>query len=438
MRRIPGGPAGSGTGRRLALGCALIATATSLLVTLPAGPALALTEHPDETWGLHGKVYALAQSGNTLYVGGKFTRAEPLAGGHSYALDGLGAFDASTGIGIADFHPVVQLNGGRGTVKALALSPDGARLYVGGHFDSIDGQSVHNLAAVSTATGTLDPTFATAKLNQVNALLVDPATGRIYIGGSFRHVDHQPRGNLAALAPDGALDPVWAPSADNSVRNLHFASDGRTIFAAGHFTTVDGHARQSVARIRLDGSLDPWAIPAGVVQAPMTAWDMAVTPTRLYVGFGQKSNYFAALRLDDGTTGNLVWLRHTPGNVESIALSADGSRLFVGGHFGTAAGTKQCGETGKFLHGLAWANPATGHILCGWLPHLYPDQENWTGAWTLLATPRMVWVGGFFDLICDATGTSCTQQESLSRFAIGGSGPTAGALRTQGARAAVL
>ena len=29
------------------------------------------------------------------------------------------------------------------------------------------------------------------------------------------------------------------------------------------------------------------------------------------------------------------WTRGTPGNVESLALNADGTRLFVGGHFGT-------------------------------------------------------------------------------------------------------
>jgi hypothetical protein len=59
-------------------------------------------------------------------------------------------------------------------------------------------------------------------------------------------------------------------------------------------------------------------------------------------------------------------------------------------------------------HGLAELDRSSGKFTnCPsppWAPHLLPDNLNFTGAWTLLANPTSLWVGGSFDHICDRTG----------------------------------
>ena len=141
------------------------------------------------------------------------------------------------------------------------------------------------------------------------------------------------------------------PSANNTVRSMAFASDGTTMFIGGNFTQMDGVSRQSVARVSLNtGALDAWAIPAGVIVPPQTAWALLPVGNRLYAGFGHGPNYAAAFRLDNGTVGTQVWRFSTVGNDESLAMSNDGTRLFMGGHFGT--GRLQQTVCGQPLHGL--------------------------------------------------------------------------------------
>lgn len=403
-------------GRRalVTLSALLLTTAGSII--LPTARALALTDSPDAPWGVRGKVYALVQSGNDLYIGGKFSRLKADDSSIVYQVNSLARLDATTGIGDGTFAPAVTEGGDQGTVKALALSPDGTTLYLGGKFDAVDGLPFKNLAAIKVATGQPIATFDPA-MNQVNTILVAPLTGEVYVGGSFRRVDGKPHLNLAAFAPDGTLDPLWTPSADDTVRKLAFDPDGQSMFVAGHFTTIDGQPEQSVARLNLDGTLNAWAVPSGTIVGPMTAWDLTtnLAGTRLYVGFGEKANYVAAFALDDGPIGQKLWLHHTPGNTESVALSPDETYLFIGGHFGTAHRTTQCGGN---LHGLARVNAVTGKLDCGWLPHLFPDLGNYTGSHSLLVVGSTLWDSGFFTSICSQDMTICVKQQSLARFEI--------------------
>ena len=72
-----------------------------------------------------------------------------------------------------------------------------------------------------------------------------------------------------------------------------------------------------------------------MIAPPQTAWAVLPVGNRLYAGFGKGPNYAASFRLDNGTIGSQVWRFSTVGNDESLAMSPDGTRLFIGGHFGT-------------------------------------------------------------------------------------------------------
>jgi hypothetical protein len=78
-----------------------------------ASPALAtFSDLPDSTWMTNGPVRAVIREGNTIYIGGEFTRVSacPQPSCDGYEVDNLAAIDASTGRGIPGFHPSV-LNG---------------------------------------------------------------------------------------------------------------------------------------------------------------------------------------------------------------------------------------------------------------------------------------------------------------------------------------
>jgi hypothetical protein len=384
---------------------ALVVLAVVGAIAATATPAFALSATADTTWMTNGKVFALAQSGNTLYVGGKFAQEVSADGLTKIKVKSLGRYDATTGTGLAGWAPKITQDGKAGTVRALAVSADGSMLFVGGTFNAVDGVVVKNFAVVSTADGSLIPGFQHKFNTAVHVIKVGPSL--IYVGGAFTTVDGVARSHLAALnASTGDLDPTWLPSANDTVRSFAFASDGTTMFIGGIFTQMDAVSRQSVARVsRTDGSLDPWAIPAGVIVAPQTAWALIATPTRLYAGFGKGPNYAAAFRLDNPapntSVGTQVWRFNTVGNDESLALSNDGTRLFIGGHMGTAV--LQQSICGVPVHGLYSVNPANGAAYCDWFPAITPFGSNYTGAWCMLSTGTKLYVGGLIDAINGVT-----------------------------------
>jgi hypothetical protein len=70
------------------------------------------------------------------------------------------------------------------------------------------------------------------------------------------------------------------------------------------------------------------------------------------------------------------------------------------------------------MHGLLEASRTTGKLVC-WAPHVLPDQLNFTGAWTVLANPTYLWVGGSFDQICMPDGvTGCVPTTNIARFTL--------------------
>ncbi len=379
--------------------------------TTPAGGSSGLQQLPDATWMTNGRVLAMARLGNTLYIGGKFTKILDQNGVAQYAAQNLAAIDMTTGKGIPSWTPSATFaSGAVAEVDALAVSSDGKRLFVGGKFDTLSGVPRKRFAALDPVTATVDPAFTAAFADGVDAIL--PTPGKIYVGGLFTSVNGKSRPKLAALLPSGALDPAWTPSADKAVRKLVLAPDGRTVLVAGGFGVVDGQSRQSLARVTLDtGALDAWQVPAGMIKPPMTAWDMVATSTRLYVALGAAGQYFAAFHLDSGASGAQVWRTPTVGNVQTVALSPDGKRLFVGGHFGTnIAQQTVCGNVA--LHGLASADPATGVILCDWAPAIVPSLNNITAAWTFLETPSQLWLGGYF------TSVGGRAQKGVARWSL--------------------
>lgn len=410
--------------------------AASLAVGISPAHALVPSQTPGDSWMTNGKVYAteLSEDGRTLYIGGKFTqvRENPSgAAGSVVRVNNLAAIDVASGTAIREWNP--RVTGDATVTKPVVRSllvKDG-RVFVGGTFAAVGGQPRQNLAAVSATDGTVDPFAPAVTMGAqsgtpiVFALLANDA--KLFVGGAFYNVDGTGRKRMAAFdLATGALDPAWNPTADRQVLDLEFDTQGASIFASGTFRSVTGSddtpaTRQSVSRFYTDtGNLHPWAIPSGVISGPQNGWDLVATPTRLYGGFGAKPNYAAAFRLDNGNTGSQLWRYSTVGNVQTVELAPDNSRLFIGGHFGTYRLRQSvCGGTDN-LHGLASLNPNTGTIFCDWIPQLEPSVDNFDGVWDMAMTEdaaspnsHRLWVGGRF------TSMNGVAQQNLATFAYG-------------------
>ena len=136
----------------------------------------------------------------------------------------LAAIDMTTGQGIPSWTTRLRSAGARPQVQSLAVSSDGSTLYVGGHFDTVNGVARNNFVAFDIATGVLDQSIDPKFSQPVLTLLAEPSI--LYAGGAFTKVDESPRAHLAALNLDGSLNASWLPSANSAVRTLALSNDG--------------------------------------------------------------------------------------------------------------------------------------------------------------------------------------------------------------------
>jgi hypothetical protein len=255
--------------------------------------------------GANQDVTALALADSTLYAGGRFS----VIGG--LPRQSLAAFDAATGtmrpwspalhypytgvdamavdrqelfvggglyawnsdfmrtqLNLAGFDPATARwtawnpdPGPHGSVQIAALQVDGDRVYVGGNFANMGGQSRRGIAAVDTAGGAVQPWAPDPDGPWNNyAYLVAAIAARgktVYVGGTFRTIGGKDRYGLAALdaVSGAALD--WDPQA---LGNPHYSAypdvgalivDGNTLYAGGGFNIVSGFPRSGFAAFAL-------------------------------------------------------------------------------------------------------------------------------------------------------------------------------------------
>ncbi|MGW7193961.1 LamG domain-containing protein, partial [Streptomyces sp. NPDC054838] len=146
-----------------ALALSLAGTGAVLGPVPPAAavtPPVAFTADALPTWQPNGIVWALAETGGTVFVGGTFSAVRPPAGGGGSERPAVNfaALDAATGAPTScslDF----TLGGGTATVRALTLSPDKKTLYAGGYFGAVNGIPVSSIAAIDVASCTVKTSF---------------------------------------------------------------------------------------------------------------------------------------------------------------------------------------------------------------------------------------------------------------------------------------
>lgn len=186
-----------------------------------------------------------------------------------------------------------------------------------------------------------------------SVLSIAPVGQKVYVAGNFSSVKNassQPAQNIVNLfAYDkntGQLDTVWRPQVDGQVNAIVPSADGRSIFLAGRFKNVNGTAAPSLAKVdATTGALITTFAPSvnGWVEA------MKVSGSNVFIGgYFTASRNVTALNLGkvDATTGKPDNTFNLPvtmpikasSRVNSMDVSADGSRLVITGNFQQVAG----------------------------------------------------------------------------------------------------
>lgn len=268
------------------------------------------------------RAVALSPDGQTLYVGGQFSYLGPLTG------PGGARLSPATGA----VEPVV-IDGARSVTASV---PDGA----GGYYVGVQlpGQAAGARVVHVRPDGTLDPAFdAHVGGSHIDALALGGAT--LYVGGQFSAVNGQPRSGLAAVrAADGAVVDAFEPGGSLHVWAL--ALDGETLYIGGQFVAVGGQPREGLAAVRTaDGGADLAFVPnvRGEVHA------LALGGGTLYAGgafrVGARPEVkVAAFRTADGSVVEAFapTVEAFNGSVDVLAL--DGATLYVVGDFSTVNG----------------------------------------------------------------------------------------------------
>ena len=265
----------------------------------------------------------------------------------------------------ADALPTWQVNG---VVWSMAVV--GTTVYATGSFSKARPPGVAaggtgevdagNLFAFDITTGNRVSSFNHSLNAQGRVVTASPDGSRVYVGGDFTTVDGAAHGHVAAFkTADGTLDAGFTANVSNTVRAL--ASNSTTLFIGGGFGNVNGKGRDSLAAVNnVTGAVTSWrpVVDNGEV------WSMTLTPdgTKVIVGgsfttlSGQSAYGMGALSVATGAV--LQWdanqtIRNATSSGAITSLRADSTQVYGSGYaFGS----------GSNFEGTFAADQSTGRI----------------------------------------------------------------------------
>lgn len=402
----------------------------------PADPKTPVTVTADSlpTAQHDGVAWQSTVIGNTVYVVGQFSNARPYGaapGTQLTARPNILAFDITTGRLITGFAPVLNAQ-----ALAVAASPDGSRLYIGGDFTSVNGVQRWRVAALDPVSGSLIGSFAPRMNASVRAITA--SAGTVWMGGTFTGVGSAARSRLAAVsAANGAL-LAWAPvAASAKVNALALSPEGTRVVAGGAFTTLNNSSRpgyglgmvDAVTGASLPLQANDVVRDAGTDSAVLS---LSTDGTSFYgTGYiygtgGNLEGAFAA----NWSDGRIKWVEDCHG--DSYGAFATDTAVYVAGH------PHYCGNLGGFPEvtprvwhrAVSFSKAATGTLVqdpLGYpsftgqpapsLLNWFPDMDTGTvsgqsqGPWAVTGNNTYVVMVGEF------RNVNQQPQQGLARFA---------------------
>ncbi|HYH48176.1 MAG TPA: hypothetical protein VEG38_01380 [Acidimicrobiia bacterium] len=297
---------------------------------------------------------SIAVIGNRVFIGGFFHQlidhATPPPGKpYHKPVAFLAELDARTGKPAADWT-FTENAAPDASVAAMAISPDGRRLYIGGRFMNAGGGRAGRLAALDLQTGLLDPTFNPPDPDGT-VYSIWPHGDRVYIGGGFLKMGDKAFPGVAALnASDGTLVEGWTPppnyggsfvgqagdptqAVQGVVDAVAVTRDGKYLMVGGDFLHLgtrpeDDKNNQKSGLVALnasDGSLADWR-PHN--NRPVFDIEMSHDGELVLTAQGGGGGALVAHRPGQEER---VFLTHVDGDALTLAVTDD--RIYFGGHF---------------------------------------------------------------------------------------------------------
>ena len=449
------------SGARNALLALVTAVAVAAAATLTSTAAIADTSPPSGTPAtvaadalptpqINGVVWAQVIVGNTVYVGGEFTKARPAgsaAGVNEVSRNNMLAYNLTTGA-LTSFNP--NLNA---TVRALAAAKDGSRVYVGGNFTKAGSVTRNRLAAYATGTGALVSSWAPSLNGRVAALGVSDTA--VYAGGTFTQAAGQARTYMASFSTSNGAVRAWkGKPAGGTVVSLTVAPKGSKVVIGGSFTSYNGSNNPGYGMAATDASTGaslPWKVNSVIRNAGASSAILSLTSTSDGVfgtgyGFYGQGNFEGAFRAS-WTDGTLIWLEDCHGDTYSAAATT--SVVYTTGHPHDCTTIGGPPETNPrtFHRTLSFTMNATGKVLKNTagkyfnfegkprpsLLTFYPEINTGTytgqgqGPWSVAANSQYVLYGGEFTIVNNKA------QQGLVRFAVSSIAPNKQGPRANGA-----
>ena len=412
--------------KKIAAICSVAAVAAATLIGV-AAPATALTPGVAfsavalPTWQTNGIAWAMAEANGVMYVGGTFTEVRPpgTAAGNSQSRTAVNfsAFDAYTG---TPTSCALSFTGGTGaTVRAMDVSPDGRKLYVGGNFTTVNGVTANRLAAINLPSCTVDTTFRPGTVNST-VRTIAATDNAVYFGGDFTTVNGTARSRFAAVGTTGSLLP-WAPVADGVGRALDVPADRNVVLISGDFSTVNGAESRAMAVVdKGAGANVRTYASAAYIPATAVIKDVTSDGTSFYVageGMGSRS-FDGRARLSLDSNYEQIWKDTCQGATQAVLPYKD--VLYSGHHVHDCSGMNGFADGNrKHLSAQDINNP---YPFLGWSPDTNDGTGEGLGPRALETTSTgngdVLWVAGEF------TTTNGTAQQGLTRF---GPGPASAA-----------
>ncbi len=373
------------------------------------------------SWQTDDVVKSLAYANGVIYVGGLFTRVRPpgAAPGSSSEVvrSGLAAFDADTGDLLPWAPTVTQGADPNLNVEALAVSADGATIYLGGKFTAVNGAGRANAAAVRADNGAL--TSWAPQIPGTVYAIAPVEGGTVYVGGLFGVVTSggisSPRTNAVATDAAGTV-LSWAPAVSGgAVRAINRAPDGSLIVLGGSFTQIGGAAHVGLMAVDPTAGSPIAAWGAGPqLSQDFQVWHQTGDAGHVYIAGVDYGGQFGHPEFDgtaslNWSDGSIFWADYCQGDTHGVALV--GGALYAGGH-GHDCSRVPGGYPKLTTHQGLYAESTTdGHML-GWFPKANSSTSaEETGTRVLATDGNQVFAGGDFTRINDRA------QQGFVRFA---------------------
>jgi hypothetical protein len=261
-------------------------------------PHLATTSSSTE------QIRQLVQCGGTMYAVGSFTSI--VKGSTSLPRTDIFSFSATAPYTVTSWAPTIVSsstkvdNDGAAAVNSIAFSGGNcADAYIGGHFTSVNGTSVTNIAEISTSTGNVVTGFAHSASAGVDTLAA--VNGHLLAGGNFTSINGASIPYLVSLNPStGKSDGFLNLSITGSqVYNQQLSHGGTLDLVEGKFSSAGGVARSQMLMLDLSGA-----------KATVTGWTSPTLAVACVQGFWARA---ASWSPDDSTVYVATTGYHEPG-----------------------------------------------------------------------------------------------------------------------------